>query len=149
MHVELLRPATIALWGLSFILAMPAFAQTEDKPGIFASYEEMRAATDALIEDRQIAQWLSLLTEVPPQEAQDLMAAQMQFLAALPFPLTEIDRVLDQPWENGYRQELLSYSDGDAGYLFVRYVIHERDDGTIAIVRMSFNTNIDAILPFF
>ena len=131
------------------LIGIAPSAQAQDTPGVFASYEVMRSQMDPLIEARDIGRVTQLFAEMSPAETQNLFAAEIQFRNALPFDLSHVELVRVQEFENGFRQELMSYHDGNLGYLFVRIFLHERDDGGVVALRFSANTNIDALLGFF
>jgi len=131
------------------LLASVTQASAQQTPGLFDSYDTLRARMDPLIEELQIAQMMELFVEVPPAELRNAMATETQMRSLLPEPLTLSDVILVQEFAGGYRQELIAFHDGDTGYLFVRLVLHERENGQIAAVRFTVNVNIDAVLAFF
>lgn len=131
------------------IYMAPTLAPAQTQPGVFTSYDDLRTQMDPLVADLRISELMELLSDLSPEDGQNMIAAEMQLRAVLPeqLPITELMRV--QEFENGYRQELLAYRDAGTGYLYARLVLHERADGTIVALWVSLNTSIDAMLQFF
>ncbi len=147
--LEVLRGVQRATVGLLLLAVVATGAQAQDRAGVFASYDALRAQMDPLVADLQVAAVARLFTDVPPAEAQNFLAVEIQLQNALPNALNIVERVRVQQFENGFRQELLAYSDGEAGYFFVRLFLHERPDGSVVGLRMNANRVVDPLLGFF
>jgi len=142
-------PMRALILSVALSLASLTSVAAQTTPGIFSSYEDMRSQMDPLLERLQIGAMMELFVEVPPAEQQNIMATEIQMQGMLPTPLSQADIIRVQEFENGYRQELIVFTDGATGYLYVRLVLHERPDGSIAALRFGVNTDIDRLMVMF
>jgi len=137
--------------GAFLVLLSPVtgFAQQQDDPGVFSSYQALRAELDPLIENREIGALMERFGALGQTTRQNLMALERQVQDSYLAPLDRNGLFTIQEFEPGFRQEILYYWDGGRGYLFVRLILHELEDGQVNVIRFSWNNSVDVLLQSF
>ena len=140
-------PILALLLALAALLPLPAAAQAV--PGQFSSYAELRVTLDGLMTTRQITRLLTAFGGGDEMSPQDMNALELQVRNVYPLDFEANALVLRQPMESGFRQELIAYWQGDQNYIYVRILIHERPDGRVMALNMTFNSDPDTLLTLF
>ncbi len=131
------------------IAATQASAQSGlANPGVFESYEAMRAEIDPLVADLRIQTLLPRVADTSQMDTGEIMALEIQMRNALRDPLTEVELMMLAPLENGFRREILAYHDGGTGYLYLLLMIHEREEDLV-VLHMVMNTSLSPLLSMF
>jgi hypothetical protein len=137
------------LTALIITLALPITATAQTTPGVFTSYDQMLATLDPLMQTRQIVQLLTVFGGQDEMTPQDMTALEIQVRNLFPNDFTNVAVMQRMEMENGFAQELVAYWDDQYNYIYVRLLTHQLEDGTLTALNMTFNSDINVLLPLF
>jgi hypothetical protein len=129
------------------LAALPAAAQPIE-PNRFASYEDMRATLDDLVSTRRIQDLLVAFGGADEMTTQDMSAVEGRVRLIFPNDFENAAVMIRQDMKNGFHQELIAYWT-DLSYIYVRILWHERPEGGLVAINMTFNSDVDALMPLF
>jgi hypothetical protein len=140
-------PAAMLAMVLAAFTAPPLAAQSEAQP-VFASYEDMRATLDDLMTKRRIADLLTAFGGADELSLPDMTVLETQVRNIFPEDFQNVALVMRQEMENGFAQDLIAYWTGTA-YIYARVLWHQRPEGDVVAINMTFNSNPDVLIPLF
>lgn len=129
------------------LAAQPAAAQPADA-NRFASYEDMRATLDGLVSTRRIADLLTAFGGADEMSREEMSALEGRVRLLFPSDFANSAVMVRQDMKNGFHQELIAYWT-DLAYIYVRILWHERPEGGVVAITMTFNSDHDALLGHF
>ncbi|WP_323764660.1 hypothetical protein [Marinovum sp.] len=122
---------------LCFVLLLPLPATAQDARAMFDNYLALRARLDTLVMNRDIAEVMPAFgDETDPAE---LEALELRVREIYPRDFENVALIRRQDMEHGFRQELIAYW-VDTQYIYIHMLLHDRDDGLMAL---GFNFNSD------
>lgn len=113
----------------------PHLATAQSAQAVFDNYLELRARLDTLMMNRDIAEVMPVFGDT--SEAADLEALEQRVRGIYPQDFETVALIRRNDLDHGFRQELIAYWVGTA-YIYVYMLLHQRDDG---IVALAFNFN--------
>jgi hypothetical protein len=122
-------------------------AQTEGE-AVFASYDDMRATLDDLVSKRNVADLLTAFGGADEMTPQDMFVLETQVRNIFPDDFENAALMIRQEMENGFNQDLIAYWTGVA-YIYVRVLWHQRPEGGVVAINMTFNSDPDVLIPLF
>jgi hypothetical protein len=122
-------------------------AQTEGE-AVFASYDDMRATLDDLVSKRNVADLLTAFGGADEMTPQDMFVLETQVRNIFPDDFENAAVMIRQEMENGFNQDLIAYWTGVA-YIYVRVLWHQRPEGGVVAINMTFNSDPDVLIPLF
>jgi hypothetical protein len=142
-----MRFISAAILSVFVAMAGPLAAQTEGVP-VFASYEEMRGTLDDLMSKRRITDLLVAFGGADEMTQQDMFGLETQVRNIFPEDFENSALMMRQEMENGFAQDLVAYWTGTA-YIYARLLWHQRPDGDVLAISMTFNSDPDVLIPLF
>jgi hypothetical protein len=144
-----MRLLIAAILSATLAIMAPQQLTAQDAPQpIFDSYAEMRATLDDLMSKRQIADLLTRFGGADEMSLQDMTGLETQVRNLFPEDFENSAVMIRQDLENGFAQEMIAYWTGTA-YIYARVLWHERPDGVVVSINMTFNSNPDTLVPLF
>jgi hypothetical protein len=144
-----MRSFTTAALVLALFASVPQAlsAQTEGE-AVFASYDDMRATLDDLVSKRNVADLLTAFGGADEMTPQDMFVLETQVRNIFPDDFENAAVMIRQEMENGFNQDLIAYWTGVA-YIYVRVLWHQRPEGGVVAINMTFNSDPDVLIPLF
>ncbi|KPQ15884.1 MAG: hypothetical protein HLUCCO18_10225 [Rhodobacteraceae bacterium HLUCCO18] len=142
-----MRFISAAILFVFIAVAGPLAAQTEDAP-VFANYEEMRGTLDDLMSKRRITDLLVAFGGADEMTQQDMFGLETQVRNIFPDDFENSALMMRREMENGFAQDLVAYWTGTA-YIYARILWHQRPEGDVLAISMTFNSDPDVLIPLF
>lgn len=120
---------------VAVLTGAPHLALAQSPQAVFDNYLELRARLDTLMKNRDIAEVMPVFGDT--SEAADLEALEQRVRGIFPQDFENVALIRRNDLDHGFRQELIAYWVGTA-YIYVYILLHQRDDG---IVALAFNFN--------
>ena len=133
---------------LCLLLAAPPAAAQPEETNRFASYADMRAVLDDLVSTRRIVDLLLAFGGGDEMPRADMAAVETQVRMLFPSDFVNSSVMIRDDMKNGFRQELIAYWT-DLSYIYVRILWHERPEGGVVAINMTFNSDVDALMSLF
>ncbi|MGY3436890.1 MULTISPECIES: hypothetical protein [unclassified Marinovum] len=127
------------------VLITPHMALAQGAVSFYDNYLALRARLDPLIMSRSIAQALPAFGDV--SEAAELAALEGRVREIFPVDFENVALIRRVDLEHGFRQELIAYWT-ETSYIYVYLVLHQRDDGLLALA-FTFNSDFDDLNGLF
>lgn len=127
--------------------APQAEAVEEIQDGIFVTYPEMRVTLDRLMMSREVSALMLRFgagDEMTPEELSDL---QTRVRSIYPVDFETVEIIRRETLENGWRQELLVYSQG-VNFIYAYVLLNQRDEDIVA-VNFRFNSQFHTLNDLF
>ncbi|MDD9745591.1 MULTISPECIES: hypothetical protein [Marinovum] len=126
---------------LCLALLLPIAAPAQNAQAFFDNYLAMRARLDTLVKNRDFAEVMPVFGD--QTDPAELEALERRVREIYPRDFENVALIRRQDMDHGFRQELIAYWEGTQ-YIYIYIVLHDRDDGIVALV-FNFNSEFDEL----